>query len=96
MGAQAFEVIAKGQTARIAFMAAVEAAAYEYGHGGYSGSLAEKSAFVTIDVPKGTDPVTYARKLIDDGDDRVDDKWGPAGCIELAPGEFLFFGWASS
>ena len=47
------------------------------------------------------DPSQYANLLIDEGDERVDDKWGPAGCIELprvGDGEktFLFFGWASS
>ena len=37
-----------------------------------------------------------------DCDERVDDKWGPAGCLEYgAPDEngmrqFVFFGWASS
>jgi hypothetical protein len=34
------------------------------------------------------------------GDDplweKVDDKWGPAGCIDMQDGTFLFFGWASS
>lgn len=24
----------------------------------------------------------------------VDDKWGPAGCVQNSPGEFIFFGWA--
>jgi hypothetical protein len=37
-----------------------------------------------------------AEALIDARDSRVDDKWGPAGCIEIGGGEFLFFGWASS
>jgi hypothetical protein len=26
----------------------------------------------------------------------VDDKWGPAGCIDLGDGRFAFLGWASS
>lgn len=56
------------------------------------------------------DPVPFTRELahaysdylIDKGDRRIDDKWGPAGCICLkkpegtTPGEWLFFGWASS
>ena len=37
-------------------------------------------------------------------DERIDDKWGPAGCIDMdpkltgkrKPKRFLFFGWASS
>ena len=43
-----------------------------------------------------------AEAYVGDGDERVDDKWGPAGCLEIGhPGKdgertFLFFGWASS
>lgn len=47
-----------------------------------------------------------AHELVDaylsDPDERVDDKWGPAGCLEYGtPDEngvrqFIFFGWASS
>ena len=29
-------------------------------------------------------------------DDRINDKWGPAGCIEIKPEHYLFFGYASS
>lgn len=45
--------------------------------------------------------MNYAEGLIAESDSRVDDKWGPAGCIELItptndlPGSYLFFGWAS-
>ena len=38
----------------------------------------------------------YAHDLIDECDPRVDDKWGPAGCVRLEEGTFYFFGWASS
>lgn len=48
---------------------------------------------------EGTDPEkqksAIAGALMDLSDRRIDDKWGPAGCIELKPGLFLFFGWAS-
>lgn len=37
-----------------------------------------------------------AEQLVGTGDPRVDDKWGPAGVLELSAGEWLFFGWASS
>lgn len=37
-----------------------------------------------------------AQKMVFDGDPRIDDKWGDAGCIDLGDGWFLFFGWASS
>jgi hypothetical protein len=101
MGASTFMVTSKGKDAKTAFNKAVDEAAYECGHGGYTGTIAEKSSFVMIKVPSTTLPMdkklarTYADKLIDEGDSRVDDKWGPAGCIDLGNGEYLFFGWAS-
>lgn len=67
----------------------------DYEEGGYSGTIAEKSSFVVISVPAGKDPLQYANKLLDDGDPRVDDKWGPAGCVKLREGVWYFFGWAS-
>lgn len=96
MGANTFETTATGATAQEAFRSAVDEAAWEYGHGGYTGSIAEKRDFVMIDMPDGKDPSEYAFELIDKGDPRIADKWGPAGCIKIADGEFLFFGWASS
>lgn len=95
MGATTFGCKAIGKTAKEAFNRAVEDAQYEYGHGGYTGSIAEKSSFVMIDMPKGENFRNYAYELIDQCDPRIDDKWGPAGCIDLGGGEFYFFGWAS-
>lgn len=48
MGASEFMTTAKGRTAEEAFRAAREDALYEYGHGGYTGSVGEKSDFVMI------------------------------------------------
>jgi hypothetical protein len=48
-----------------------------------------------IDFPKGKEPYQYADELIDAGDSRIEDKWGPAGCFKLAKNKFYFFGWAS-
>jgi hypothetical protein len=176
MGASEFITTATGRTAEEAFRAAREDALYEYGHRGYTGSVAEKSHFVMIapeapalkarleraieglrvlqrDLRAGgteeqlrgligrlgvqvfLDPFTLARAsraqaqkaireeiarlralraqckvrmkpeqlatiLLEIGDRRIDDKWGPAGCIDLTPKkkrdkEFLFFGLAS-
>lgn len=50
MGACDFETRSRGKTARDAFRVAVEDAQYESGHGGYTGTIAEKSGFVMIDV----------------------------------------------
>jgi hypothetical protein len=96
MGADQFSVVSKGKNAEEAFSAAVRRAQYDHGHAGYTGTIAEKDAFVMIDLPEGPDAKSYAEKLIDDLDGRVVDKWGPAGCIDLGNGKYLFFGWASS
>ena len=96
MGAEQFFDVAVGVDAEAAFQNAVQQALYDHGHSGYSGTIAEKSSFVEITCPAGHDPGEYAEKLIDEGDPRVDDKWGPAGCIKLEDGRYLFFGWASS
>ena len=106
MGAYDFYSEAVGKTAQEAFALAVEDAAYEHGHGGYTGTIAEKSEFVMIKLPTGQDAHRYAEQLVHGNDDRIDDKWGPAGCIDMGPEplprgkrkchRYLFFGWASS
>lgn len=96
MSKQTFTNVAIGKTATEAFNKVVKEAQYEYGHGGYSGTIAEKSGFVMIAVPAGVAPRKYANDLINDDDPRISDKWGPAGCIDLGNGKFFFFGWASS
>ncbi|WP_165848748.1 hypothetical protein [Mesorhizobium delmotii] len=49
-----------------------------------------------VDLPPGIEPADYARLLTDKQDPRIDDKWGPAGCLDLGGGEYYFFGWAST
>lgn len=101
MGADTFGVTWRGKTPQLAFEAATADARYTHGHGGYSGTLAEKCEFVEIPVPAGEDPTRFAQRLIDEEDDRVDDKWGPAGCVLVEESAekgnlYYFFGWASS
>lgn len=96
MGACDFYSLSKGKTAQEAFDNAFDNAAYEHGHGGYTGTIAEKSEFTMIDLPAGMDAQEYAELLMLKDDRRVADKWGPAGCIQIAEGEFLFFGYAAS
>ena len=96
MGADTFMGRARGKTANEAFRSARAEALYECGHGGYTGTIAEKHSFVMIQLPVGKDARQYADELIGNGDSRIDDKWGPAGCIKTKEGEYLFFGWASS
>jgi hypothetical protein len=102
MGATTFFTTAPGETAEAAFRAARDRALYERGHGGYTGSVAEKHEFVMIQhrpLPE-REAATLADRLIEEGDRRIDDKWGPAGCVPLegadgAVRRWLFFGWAS-
>ena len=83
MGAETFKTVAFGKDATDAFWAATERAAYMHGHGGYTGTIAEKDRFMLIPLPPGIAAETYAETLIENRDSRVDDKWGPAGCIEI-------------
>lgn len=96
MDAQEFQTSSQGKTAKEAFANAISEAQYESGHGGYTGTIAEKHTFVMIVCPDGIVPHKYANQLLDDGDSRIEDKWGPAGCISLGSDKYLFFGWASS
>ena len=101
MGAEEYEnrVVGFG-TAREAFDYITKETRYLKGHGGYTGTIAEKGSFEMIKVPDGEDPITYATYLLDSGDRRVNDKWGPAYCVEFDAGKgkkgFFFFGVASS
>lgn len=96
MGGQIFSSVGKGKTIDEAFRASVESAKYEYGHGGYTGTIAEKHGYVLVSVPTGQEPKAYAKSLLEAHDERVYDKWGPAVAVELREGEWLFFGLASS
>ena len=53
MGAETFYTIEKGKNAKEAFNRAVEEAQWNHGHGGYSGSIAEKREYTEFTRPKG-------------------------------------------
>ena len=88
MGAETFRVEIQETDVEKAFREAVENAQYEYGHGGYTGTIAEKDDYVVV----STDPLGFneaqalAERLIRAQDARIDDKWGPAGAIPLLDG----------
>lgn len=114
MGANSFINLRKGiyKDVREAFAEAVGDAAYDHGHNGYTGSIAEKTSYQMIDLPKGKDPEEFIDECF--GKEGFwNNKWGPAACIEIKGaaltklrGEafkgkrnfkaFYFFGWASS
>lgn len=112
MGASDFYTMSFGRDVREAFGKAIEEARWESGHGGYTGTIAEKDSYRIIPESevKGKNRIRYAEKLVDP---RIRDKWGPAGAIRIT-GEaekryrrrnglvgkkgqvWYFFGWASS
>lgn len=96
MGAQTFiHERTSEKTAKDAFSAARQEAQYNYGHAGYTGTIAEKHDFIMLPNIDGKTPIqTIEHYLYEDKASPVDDKWGPAGCIKTDDG-FMFFGWAS-
>lgn len=95
MGSSEFIVEWSGDSAKDAFNNAREDAFYNFGHAGYTGTIAEKTSFVKINCPKDKIPIDYAQELLDNLDKRIENKWGPAGCIESGPRCYIFFGFAS-
>ncbi len=53
MGAEVFWCENSGKNAEEAFDKAVEDACYYHGHGGYTGTIAEKGGFRVFEAPKG-------------------------------------------
>lgn len=97
MGAQSFVVSRKkaGQTANEAFSEARSGALYDYGHRGYTGTIAEKNAIKLLPMLEGKTSEQSAWHYLDVDHPDVREKWGPAGCIE-SDNEYVFFGWASA
>jgi hypothetical protein len=101
MGASEFFTAASGKTVKEAFRSAIEEAQYESGHGGYTGTIAEKDSFVSCsnEVFQSYEAaINYAEDLVISDDKRIDDKFGPAGYVKFMNGSktnYLFFGWAS-
>lgn len=99
MGSSNFYCFGKGKTRKEAFKFLVQESREEEGCGGYTGTIAEKHDFVSVGEAKDRNAaVEMANQMIDAEDKRIDDKWGPAGCISIMnePNCWLFFGWASS
>ena len=81
MGASEFYTVSDGNSAREAFDNAIREARYDCGNQGYSGTISEKSDFVIIKKTNNLTIQEYAELLINDDDERISDKWGPAGCL---------------
>lgn len=98
MAADEFVTTAEGATAREAFRNAVEDAQYAHGHSGHTGTIAEKDEYkmVLYEIinPEAAEALAY--DFILDENHFTYDKWGPAGCIQVGPTTWMFFGTASS
>jgi len=96
MGATPFQNFATGTSAKAAFNGVTDQALYDYGHAGYTGTIAEKHNFVHVGTVKTKkEAFELANRLDEENDPRCTDKWGPCGCITIEEGGYLFFGWAS-
>ncbi len=75
-------------TAQEAFARACQEARHEHGHGGYTGTIAEKDGFHSFPLAPGDDPYALAEAAIyrPDGSrlaEVANDKWGPAACFDI-------------
>jgi hypothetical protein len=98
MGASNFGTRAiKAKTAREAYRIAVDEARDENGsRDGYSGDIQTTNGFVIV-TPKGGEAIdALVDRLMDDPGSTKIEKWGKAGAVETAPGQWMFFGWGAS
>ena len=111
MGATNFECTGEGATVSDAYNAAHDDATHMYGHGGYTGTLAEKGGCVEFPVGDSTADDVHDMLQIDQLDaltlvvgdlvakqmlSTYDDKWGPAVALPSGEKQWLFCGMAST
>jgi len=102
MGGTQFSVIAElVGTIEATFQSLKEQAAWEYGHAGYTGTIAEKTCWKRYAV---VPDLKAAKRLVaeffqkNQYEEEIGSKWGPAGVIEFketGKTMLFFFGWAS-
>lgn len=101
MGASTFVEVAVGPTVKEAFDRITDQARYEHGHGGYTGTIAEKHGFREFALPEvsGLSPSNLAEFCLngiyeDDGDEAwtphagsriVDGKWVANPTVTIPP-----------
>jgi hypothetical protein len=98
MGASEFYTFGTGTNIEMAFCDAQDRARADQDgdSDGYDGDVTTKDRFVVIALPAGKTARSYAEELIDAHDSRIDDKYGPAGAIQVNANTWLFFGWGRS
>jgi hypothetical protein len=98
MGSETFFTKSHANSPKTAFQKAVKEAEHDYGHSGYTGTIAEKDSYQMASYACLT--LSEAQQLADSliNTPPYSDKWGPAGCLRVSddPKIYLFFGWASS
>lgn len=52
MGAETFKGMGTGSTADEVFKSLVDCARHDYGHSGYTGTIAEKDGYVLVELPE--------------------------------------------
>lgn len=111
MGAMIFTTRSPVRAACDAFNDAQQAAFYDHGHSGYTGTIAEKPNYEIFDIPDGVDPDDVIDALCERSDRIIewfdpktgaslqsvfDSKWGPAVAFKDPSGDgWIFCGWAS-
>lgn len=81
MGGTTFLTFQRGDDPHTAYVQAVADAQWMHGHGGYSGTIAEKQGYVLVGLPTGFTAASLFATLQDywlEDDDligRVDDRW---------------------
>lgn len=97
MGAAEFTAVSDNDDVSRAFAELTTEARHEHGHGGYTGTIAEKDTYRVFRIQPHTleeaDQIAYDYLERDTG--KFCDKYGPAGAIKLHKG-WLFFGVAAS
>lgn len=83
-----------GRTAKEAFADVTADARHYHGHGGYTGTIAEKSGFRMIYPNAGETPSECHDRLLNAWSGPFSDKWGDAGCLDDGE-DWIFFGSAS-
>jgi hypothetical protein len=98
VGSETFFTKSHAKSPKAAFEKAVKEAKRDYGHAGYTGTIAEKDSYQMVSYVSST--MSEAQQLADSLIDTppYSDKWGPAGCLRVSddPKIYFFFGWASS
>jgi hypothetical protein len=98
MGACDFMFSRKGTDVNKLFNEAREQAQYEHGHGGYSGTVAEKDS---VEVRRANQPVLPKKDamVLAGADIEENDKWGPAFAMPFGENGkiegYIFYGFAS-